>query len=259
MTVQATSNKVSYTGSTATVHPYGFKVFEDSDLKVYKTSGSTTSLLTLGTDYTVSGAGEESGGNVTLSAAPESADIITIQRVLPLSQLIDYQPLDAFPAESHEEGLDRLTMIAQQLDEESGRMVKAPVYSASTADLTLPEPEAGKVIGVWNETASAIEIGPSATDIANAQGYASSAAASAASAAASAAAAAPVKVSPALLLHPYMGCGYGQFWAGGWKPHGFNQQWGGSWGGALPDGSGGEAWFEGYLANSEVGYYLLGQ
>jgi hypothetical protein len=102
--------------------------------------------------------------------------------------------------------------------------------------------------------ASAIEIGPSATDIANAQGYASSAAASAASAAASAAAAAPVKVSPALLLHPYMGRGYGQFWAAGWKPHGFNQQWGGPWGGALPDGSGGDAWFDtGYLGFSEVG------
>jgi hypothetical protein len=53
---------------------------------------------------------------------------------------------------------------------------------------------------------------------------------------------------PALLLHPYMGRGYGQFWAAGWKPHGFNQQWGGPWGGALPDGSGGEAWFEGFIS-----------
>jgi hypothetical protein len=97
---------------------------------------------------------------------------------------------------------------------------------------------------------SAIEIGPTTSEIANAQSYANAAAASAASAAASAAAAAPVKVSPALLLHPYMGRGYGQFWAAGWKPHGFNQQWGGPWGGALPDGSGGDAWFEGYLPNS---------
>ena len=38
--------------------------------------------------------------------------------------MIDYIANDPFPAESHEEGLDRATMIAQQVSEEADRSIK---------------------------------------------------------------------------------------------------------------------------------------
>jgi hypothetical protein len=150
MTVSSTSNKVSYTGGTATALPYGFQIYEDTDLKVYKNG----TLLTLTSDYTVAGAGSESGGTVTMTAAVVATDEIMIKRELPMTQLIDYQPLDAFPAASHEKGLDRQVMLIQQLNEALERSIKLPDSSLSTADLTLPEPSAGRVIGVWNETAA---------------------------------------------------------------------------------------------------------
>ncbi len=182
MTVPTTTNRISYSGSTATGYPYTFKIFSNSDLEVYQTSGATTQKLTLDADYTVSGAGQDSGGNVTLAQAPAASDILTIRRVLPLTQEIDYQPLDPFPAESHEEGLDRGVMLAQQIQEELGRSLKLAAYTTCTADLTLPEPSARKVLN-WNDTADGLENGPTADDIANAQSYASAALVSAAAAA----------------------------------------------------------------------------
>ena len=182
MTVPTTTNRISYSGSTATGYPYTFKIFSNSDLEVYQTSGATTQKLTLDADYTVSGAGQDSGGNVTLAQAPAASDILTIRRVLPLTQEIDYQPLDPFPAESHEEGLDRGVMLAQQIQEELGRSLKLAAYTTCTADLTLPEPSARKVLN-WNDTSDGLENGPTADDIANAQSYASAALVSAAAAA----------------------------------------------------------------------------
>ena len=185
MTVPTTSNRVSYSGSTATSLPYTFKIFLDSDLEVYQTSGATTSLLTLNADYTVSGAGSESGGNVVLVAAPLSSDVLTIRRVLPLTQEIDYQPLDPFPAESHEEGLDRGVMLAQQMQDDLDRAVKLAPYSTSTIELILPDPSAGSAIG-WNDSGNGLTNDPSLNTI-NASVAAAAASESAASASESAA------------------------------------------------------------------------
>ena len=185
MTVPTTSNRVSYSGSTATSLPYSFKIFLDSDLEVYQTSGATTSLLILNADYTVSGAGNESGGNVVLSAAPLTSDVLTIRRVLPLTQEIDYQPLDPFPAESHEEGLDRGVMLAQQMQDDLNRAVRLAPYSTSTIELTMPEPSAGSAIG-WNDAGDGLTNDPSLGTI-NASVAAAAASESAASASESAA------------------------------------------------------------------------
>ncbi|MBZ4307778.1 hypothetical protein LAN33_26250, partial [Mycobacterium tuberculosis] len=41
--------------------------------------------------------------------------------------MTDYQPYDAFPADSHERALDLLTMMAQQLKDASDRSMQYPV------------------------------------------------------------------------------------------------------------------------------------
>ena len=51
--------------------------------------------------------------NVTGGAPAE----IRVWRETPITQETDYRPFDAFPAESHEAALDKLTMIAQELDD----------------------------------------------------------------------------------------------------------------------------------------------
>lgn len=129
MTVSSTTNKVSYSGNgSTTVFAYTFKIFADGDLDVYiRSSAGTETLQTLTTDYTVSNAGEASGGNVTFVTAPASGETVVIQRKLDLTQGTDYVENDPFPAESHEEALDRLTFITQQMQEEIDRSIKASV------------------------------------------------------------------------------------------------------------------------------------
>ena len=129
MTVSTTTNKVSYSGTgSQTVFAYAFKIFADGDLDVYiRDTNGTETLQTITTNYTVSGAGTDSGGNVTFVTAPGSTDTVVIQRKLGLTQGTDYVANDPFPAESHEDALDRLTFITQQIQEEVDRSIKASV------------------------------------------------------------------------------------------------------------------------------------
>jgi hypothetical protein len=190
MTVATETNKVSYSGSTANALPVNFKFPDSGDLKVWQTSGTTTTELAETTDYTVSGAGEDSGGTVTLLSAPLATDTITIMREVGLTQDSSWEYIGDFNSEQLELDLDTIVMMIQQLKEGAERALTAPVYSIAGINYTLPTPEAGKVVGVWDETASVMEIGPSVSDISSAQSHASSAAASESSASASAAAAA---------------------------------------------------------------------
>jgi len=137
MTVSTTSNKVSFSanGST-TVFAYNFKIFSDADLTVIiRAADGTETTKTLTTHYTVSGAGSASGGNVTFTSGntPANGETVVIQRKLTLTQGTDYVANDPFPAESHEDALDRLTFITQQIQEEVDRSIKASVTNTITS------------------------------------------------------------------------------------------------------------------------------
>ena len=119
MTISSSISTVSYSGNgSTTVFAYTFKVFENSDLQVILKDISTSAeeTQTITTDYTVSGAGDDSGGNVTFVTAPASGKTVIIKRVLPFTQNTDYVENDAFPAKAHEDALDKLTMISQQIE-----------------------------------------------------------------------------------------------------------------------------------------------
>lgn len=70
MTVPTTTSAVSYTGTGATsVFPFSWEIAQAADLVIYQKSlAGALTKLTLTTDYTVSGAGVFTGGNVTLVA-----------------------------------------------------------------------------------------------------------------------------------------------------------------------------------------------
>ena len=129
MTVSSTTVKNSYSGNGSTTQfAYGYKIFADSDLIVIIRVNSTgaETVKSLGTHYNVSGAGDASGGNVTFTSGnvPASGQTVVIIREVPQTQAIDYIANDPFPAESHEEGLDRATMTTQQVQEELNRSLK---------------------------------------------------------------------------------------------------------------------------------------
>ena len=126
MTVSSATNKVSYNGNgSTTVFAYGFKIFDQDDLTVIlrnASGGETTQSIS--TNYTVSGVGSASGGNVTMGTAPASGESLTIIREQPLTQGLDLVANDPFPAASFEDQLDKLTFMVQQHQEELNRSVK---------------------------------------------------------------------------------------------------------------------------------------
>jgi hypothetical protein len=128
MTVSSTTVKNSYSGDGSNdTFVYGFKIFASSDLQVIiRSATGTETTKTLTTDYTVTGVGTASGGNVVFesTAIPTATETVVLIRNVPQTQAIDYIANDPFPAETHEEGLDRATMTIQQMQEEVTRSIK---------------------------------------------------------------------------------------------------------------------------------------
>lgn len=142
MTVTSTAARVDYTGTASSTYAYPFYILASTDLEVY-ISGALASLTV---DYTVTGVGTSTGGNVVFVNSVSGLSI-TILRNAQLTQQTDYTPNDSFPAESTETALDRLTMIAQWLKEAARRTFKfAP--TSSQQESPIADLVAGKFLQV---------------------------------------------------------------------------------------------------------------
>ena len=136
MTIQAEGPPTLYRGDGATLaFPTVFEFLVEDHLAVYihNETSDATSLKVLTDDYAVTG-GSGAAGTVTfvIGSRPEQDEIVVLLRVVPFTQLTDYVENDAFNATLHEDGLDKLTMLAQQLKEEINRISKVPVWSNAT-------------------------------------------------------------------------------------------------------------------------------
>ncbi len=151
MTVSSTTTSVSYTGNGSTTafavtFPF-FGTASTSELlvveRVIATGVETTKTYT--THYTVAG-GEGSTGTVTAASAPASTVEWHIRRNTTQTQGTDYVENDEFPANSHEDALDRLTLINQELQAELNRSFQYPVTYTGGASTNMPEPIASNFL-----------------------------------------------------------------------------------------------------------------
>ncbi|MGH9389538.1 MAG: hypothetical protein ACRD1Z_07975, partial [Vicinamibacteria bacterium] len=145
MTVSAGNRKISYVGTGAnTVLAVSFPFFEANDLAVQKrvTSTGVVTVLTEGVHYSV-GIPANPPGTGTVTPINGAADFPssvtwTIVRTTDRAQQTDYVENDAFPAETHEAALDRLTLIAQETDDEVTRSLRIPTSDSSSISTLLP-------------------------------------------------------------------------------------------------------------------------
>lgn len=157
MTVTSETYKNTYScNGSQTVFPYTFKVFEDDELEVilYTIADGTETILTLTSNYTVSGAGDARGGNVTTVSTYSSAYKLVIRRNLALKQEIDPVESDPNRAATTEEAYDRAVMRDQQLQEQLDRVVLQ--NATATASITYPLPVANNLIG-WDSAGTNLE------------------------------------------------------------------------------------------------------
>ena len=200
MALSSTTNRVSYAGNGSTTDfAFSYKFLQNEDLvvveRVVATGVETVKELT--THYTVAGEGEDSGGTVTMLVAPATGTSLVIYRNPDATQ--PYNPADneSLPAETMEEAHDRMALIAQGIKDLLSRSLKLSKAYLDSFSMELPAILTANAVLTVNADGDAFEMGPTTTEIADAEANAVAAAASAAAALASETAAATSETNAA--------------------------------------------------------------
>jgi len=115
-TVKEAISRIQFTATAGqTDFDFNFLIFEDGDLDVFEQIvGGNPIQLTLGVDYTVTGALNVDGGRVILIVGAAAGTIITIDRAVPIDRTTDFITGGKFEAKSINTELDRRTVVEQQ-------------------------------------------------------------------------------------------------------------------------------------------------
>lgn len=133
MTVQTQKNRIVHEAiQDQTNFVYDFVVYEEEHMYV------SLNFEEYFLPYTVTGTSNPAGGEVILSEPVNAGDQVTLYRLMPVTQEIDYKRYDAFPAETHERGLDKLTLLVQQVTDWGIGSIRFPLAEAYGPNSVLP-------------------------------------------------------------------------------------------------------------------------
>ena len=91
------------------------------------------------------------GGTANLLSIPTAGQIVLIRRETPLTQETDYPAYTRFPARDHENALDKLTMICQELDDNKAS-IDTEIISGDLETLDITDPLLGDDITITTIT-----------------------------------------------------------------------------------------------------------
>ena len=134
--------------------PFNFAYFEDAHVSVYRGEVKIPQdeyLVERPAGYNPE-TGDIEGGSIVFFKPPTGGTRITILREVPATQETDIQNSTAFYPEIMEDGLDKLTMLCQQIAEVLGRCVKVDVGST-----TKPEDLIDMIFGAKDMALTAAE------------------------------------------------------------------------------------------------------
>lgn len=124
MTVQNVPRRQSYTGNGVTTN---FSVpFQFFEIEVYVNGA----LQDLGADYTITQVSPGLNGSITFGVAPVNASSVVIVGATAREQETAYVDGDEFPAVSHNNSMDRLMMVAQELALASSQTLRVAPFDA---------------------------------------------------------------------------------------------------------------------------------
>ena len=137
MTISSTTILNSYSGNgSTTAFAYTFPINTTSEITVIERSATGAETVksegTGSTNYGIVNSGA-SGGTITMVTAPASGTTLLIRRNTDFTQETDYVANDPFPAETHEDALDKLQMQNQELEEELNRSLKISRTNSMTS------------------------------------------------------------------------------------------------------------------------------
>lgn len=162
--IPSSTNKVTYNGNGVTsVFAYSFLIQNEDEILVQKYVTATGVLTTLikTTDYTVSNAGIEAGGDITLvdpaTDAPTGSKII-LSLNPSFTQETNYTEYDTFSALSHESALDHIVQLCKYLKNQVDLALKMSNGLTGFNTSFSGVPTAG-ALPIVNATADGFELG----------------------------------------------------------------------------------------------------
>ena len=155
MTVSSQTNNETFHGNgVTTIWDLPFRFFNNGDILVYVVDSvaQTTTLMTLGVDYTLTGAGlpEQFGtapGKIITTLPLASGKDLYVERVMEVEQLTDIINQGKFFPEVHEDVFDRLTMLIQQNETNLSGAIRVAIADPEPARLPIAALRANMVMG----------------------------------------------------------------------------------------------------------------
>lgn len=162
MTVENSVSKTPKLVMGAKTYDFNFDVLledpttEDAKraIKCAISDGTTETELIYGTDYTVTLNSDKKGGVVTVTDVKDDRWHIVIYRQYNMTQGVDLNDYNEFPAETIERAFDKQTMLIQELKEIAERSVKVTPANNQTPEELLDE--------VYSKLDSATEVATNA-------------------------------------------------------------------------------------------------
>ena len=136
MTVADNTSRNQYTATSGqTVFAYTFEIVDKSHIVVLKNGVA----LSEGTNYTVSGVGADSGGNITLTVGATTGDIMTFYRDMPYSRTQNYTNSGDFLASEVNSDFDDLWLAGEQTNRSFSQSIRKPITDSDSISMELPE------------------------------------------------------------------------------------------------------------------------
>ena len=133
--VPAQTPYIQYVATSGqTVFPYPFEITQDQDL-VCIVNGNT---LPTDVGYTLSGQGNDTGGNLTFTLGRTGGDVVTIYRNITIARATQIPQNGTFFSSTYNNEYNRIYLIMQQLEESIGFSLQIPFTNnpAPTTELT---------------------------------------------------------------------------------------------------------------------------
>jgi len=132
MTVSSTTAQKSYAGDGSTVFATEFKFYDNTHVRaVLRDANGLEILWAEGSNYTLSGAGDEAGGTLTASVAPVGGETLVLSLAVPQTQSTDLPVGGSFPADAVEQMTDRAVQMLLALKRASAAAQQTLAVSTS--------------------------------------------------------------------------------------------------------------------------------
>jgi len=147
LSISDTDPVIQHTSTGETAFTFPFPILDTDELKVSIDQVDQT----YGTDFTISGVGEDSGGTVTFTSATTSGELITIWRDTPIERLTGFSGGAAtiLPAALNDEFAAIFRMLLER-ERDQGRALQLAIDDPQAGqDMVIPTQttRAGKVLG----------------------------------------------------------------------------------------------------------------